>query len=447
VSDLLSIGASGVRAYQGALTTTSENIANAGTEGYVRRSAEQSELRAAGSSLLHGRSLTGNGVVLTGVSRAGDQFRSAEVRGATADLARSEAGIVWLERIEGGLTAGRLDERLASFFNSAQALAVDPSAAAPRAVMLEQASALAASFRATGAAIDTAEADLVTQTQLAMGEVNALSEALARVNAGLARAGQGSSASVSLMDERDRLLDAMSGLVDISASFDAAGRATVRAGGSGGPVLVAGDSASTMSFGRNAEGAMQFVVHRQGDATIVAANGGRLAGLADGSLRIADARAAIDTLAADLMAGVNAVQAGGEDADGNPGAPMFAGDRAATMTLALSDPRGIAAAAPGTGVRGNGNLTALAALRETGGFEARLTDRVSGNAAAIAGRRDVAAAQSAIRGGAVASRDNATGVNLDEEAVNLMRFQQAYQASSRVIQVARDTLQTILDIR
>jgi flagellar hook-associated protein 1 FlgK len=40
-----------------------------------------------------------------------------------------------------------------------------------------------------------------------------------------------------------------------------------------------------------------------------------------------------------------------------------------------------------------------------------------------------------------------TGVNLDSEAVELMRYQQAYQASSRVIQIARDTLQTILDIR
>lgn len=447
MSDLLSIGASGVRAYQGALATTSENIANAGTDGYVRRTAQQAELRASGSSLLNARSLTGNGVVVTGVGRAGDMFRSAEVRGATADLARSEAGIVWLERIEGGLTAGRLDERLASFFNSAQALGADPSAAAPRAVMLEQASALAASFRATGSAIETAEADLVSQTQLAMGEINALSEAMAKVNAGLARAGQGSSASAALMDERDRLLEAMSGLVDVSTSFDAAGRATVRAGGSGGPVLVAGDIAGMMSFGRNIDGAMQFVVNRQGETTIVGANGGRLAGLADGSIRVAEARAEINALAADMIAGMNAVQAGGEDQDGAPGAAMFAGDSAATMTLVMADPRGIAAAAPGGGARDNRNLTAFAELRQAGGFEMRLTDRISGNAASIAGRRDVAGALSAIRSGAVASRDNATGVNLDEEAVNLMRFQQAYQASGRVIQIARDTLQTILDIR
>ena len=47
----------------------------------------------------------------------------------------------------------------------------------------------------------------------------------------------------------------------------------------------------------------------------------------------------------------------------------------------------------------------------------------------------------------MAARDSVQGVNLDEEAVDLIRFQQAYQASSRVIQVSREILQSILDIR
>ena len=56
-------------------------------------------------------------------------------------------------------------------------------------------------------------------------------------------------------------------------------------------------------------------------------------------------------------------------------------------------------------------------------------------------------AQSAIRDSAISARNAASGVNIDEEAVDLLRFQQAYQASSRVIQTARDILQTILEIR
>ncbi|MEO7169165.1 MAG: flagellar basal body rod C-terminal domain-containing protein, partial [Sphingomonas sp.] len=99
------------------------------------------------------------------------------------------------------------------------------------------------------------------------------------------------------------------------------------------------------------------------------------------------------------------------------------------------------------GTRDNSNLKALSTLRSSAGFEGKTTALISGNAATLASRQQVAQAQSAIRDGAVAARDAVSGVNLDSEAVDLMRFQQAYQASSRVIQVARETLQSILDIR
>jgi flagellar hook-associated protein 1 FlgK len=68
-------------------------------------------------------------------------------------------------------------------------------------------------------------------------------------------------------------------------------------------------------------------------------------------------------------------------------------------------------------------------------------------ALALAGRNSIVDAQTSIRDAAVSARDSVSGVNIDEEAVDLMRFQQAYQASARVIQVARETLQSILDIR
>ena len=89
----------------------------------------------------------------------------------------------------------------------------------------------------------------------------------------------------------------------------------------------------------------------------------------------------------------------------------------------------------------------VAALRTNGAFESRVVDMTTTNAAALAQRKSVADAQQTIRDNAVFSRDALSGVDLDTEAVDLMRFQQAYSAASRVIQVARDTIQSILDIR
>jgi flagellar hook-associated protein 1 FlgK len=127
---------------------------------------------------------------------------------------------------------------------------------------------------------------------------------------------------------------------------------------------------------------------------------------------------------------------------------MFAtGGTPTDISVALADGRGIAAASATGGKRDASNLTALQGARSSGGFETRTTTLIAGNAAALEQRKVVADAQGAIRDGAVSSFASASGVDLDSEAVDLLRFQQAYQASSRVIQTARDTLQTILDLR
>ena len=123
MSDLLSIGASGVRAYQSALTTTSDNIANAGTPGYVRRTTSLAEI-GVGSAV----QLTGSGVTVAGIARAADPFRSADVRQTTSDVSRSDSGIVWMERIEDALGSRALTTRMTAFFNAATTLSSDPSA-------------------------------------------------------------------------------------------------------------------------------------------------------------------------------------------------------------------------------------------------------------------------------------------------------------------------------
>ncbi len=443
MTDMLSIGASGVRAYQTALTTTSENIANAGTAGYSRRIASTREVAAPGDA--SGRTLNGLGVTVSGVTRTGSDLRNAEVRSAGSDLARSEAGVVWLGRVESALTTNKLDERMTAFFNAATALAADPSASAPRATFLQAAATLAHSFTATATAIEGGLADLDGTADAAVTDLNSLTAGLAKVNSALGRTAQNSSGQAALLDERDRLLDSMAALTDVSASFDAAGRATVRAGG-GGPLLVQGDQAAIATYARS-EGAVSFAVYGIEGSQALSPSGGALAGLAEGATRLADAKAALDTLATEFAVGVNAVQASGDDLNGASGSAMFAATGARDFQLVLTDPRGIAAAATGGGERDNGNLTALATLRRDEGFESQVTTLTTGNASALAGRRAIAEVQSTIRSNAVAARDSVSGVNVDEEAVDLIRFQQAYQASSRVIQVARETLQTLFDIR
>ena len=448
MSDLLSIGASGVRAYQTALSTVSENIANTGTVGYTRRTTTLAEVSSVNGGINARNSATGSGVVVVGVGRSADAYRSQAVRSAGTDLGKTETSVAWMSRIESSLGDNKLGDRLTSFFGSAQTLSADPTSVPARAVMLEAAKTAAEAFAATGKALDTAATELDSSATQAVQSLNALGTALAKVNDGLARTQPGSSSAAQLADQRDQLLDQMSTLTDVSTAFDDLGRATVRLGSATGTVFVAGNESGQASFARNDEGAVQFAVTRGGVTSDLSPTGGALAGMADGAQRIAAARESLNGIASDFTAQVNAVQSQGRDLDGNPGAALFAtGTSPTDISVSLTDPRGIAAAGATGGVRDASNLSALQAVRTSGGFETRTTMLVAGNAAALEQRKTVADAQGAIRDGAVASLASSSGVDLDSEAVDLLRFQQAYQASSRVIQTARDTFQTILDLR
>ena len=107
MSDLLSIGASGVRAYQTALTAVGENIANVGTDGYSRRTVTMREVVPA-AGLAANKVSAGSGVAVAGIARATDVYASAAVRAATADLSRTTTGATWLTRIESAMTASTL---------------------------------------------------------------------------------------------------------------------------------------------------------------------------------------------------------------------------------------------------------------------------------------------------------------------------------------------------
>ncbi len=121
--------------------------------------------------------------------------------------------------------------------------------------------------------------------------------------------------------------------------------------------------------------------------------------------------------------------------------------------VAVSDPRGIAAngTADPAAVGDSGNALALADL-QTGrpllGGTASFSD-VYGSLVAEVGTRaresnDSAAVQASLASQADAARQSISGVNLDEEAANLVRFQQAYQAAAQVISVADTLFETLL---
>lgn len=447
MSDLLSIGASGVRAYQTALSTVGENIANTGVTGYSRRSVTLNEI-AAGQQTSAVKTDAGMGVAIGGIARSSDAYATASLRAAGSDLARTTTGSAWLTRIQSALTGDQVTARMTSFFAAASSLAAEPNSTALRANMLGTATSAAAAFTATGNAFDQIQADFDQAASSDADTMSSLATSLARVNDGLGRTQPGSAAAAQLTDQRDQLLSKMSDIATVSSTTDALGRAMVKLGGSNGATIVSLNTAGSVGYQRNASGAVAFTVLYDGVSTNLATDGGSIAGLVDGAQKIAAARSSFNAIAKNFTKTVNDVQQAGDDLEANDGQPMFDSDPddPTSITVALKDGSGIAAAGRDKGERDASNLADLQAKRVSRGFEANTTGLITDTAAAITQKSTIVDAQTSIRDGAATAVSNATGVSLDSEAVDLMRFQQAYSASSRVIQVARECFQSIIGI-
>ncbi len=443
-SDLLTIASSGARAARAALDVTAQNIANASSEGYVRRTSLLAEVaypspvgQAGGTSL--------SGVRLAGVERNADLFRLAEVRRTTADSMRANAELNGLENIQASIENARIYEALVDFEAGLEELTADPTNLSLRASVLENAQTLARSFNVASTSLDAVRESLHFDAAASIEEVNLYARELAQINLRLARAQNGSSDQSALLDQRDLMLQKISERADISVTIAPDQTVEVRLGTGGSVPLVQGGTASSLSSSVAADGTLTFAV----GASAVTLSGGNLAGRAQALTHVRDFRDDLNSMAANFISVVNTVQTGGAALDGTPGEPFFSGTGANDIAVALSSPSGIATAPSGAGAgsRDPGNLTALRNALSAGEMAEQLNAVIFAVSSKVSGLATTRDALDAIASSASIALQSQAGVDLDQEAVNLIRFQQAFQASGRAMQVASDIFDTLLSIR
>jgi flagellar hook-associated protein 1 FlgK len=443
-SDLLSIAKSGARAARIALDVTAQNIANASSEGYVRRTVQLEELAAAGG---YGRigDVSLSGVRLDKVVRNADAFRQAEVRRTGADFARSTAELAGLQNIEAAVEQSNLFASIVDFEGALQRLESDPVSNSLRAASIESARTMARTFNLAASGLEAVGENLRFEAGDGVDQVNLLSSELARVNLRLVRAADQSSDQTALLDRRDLLLEQLSEHVDVTTSFNPDHTVDVRLGGTSGPLLVTGGTSDTLAMTTAADGTISFDL----GGTAISPVGGSLAGKAQALAKLVDVRTELDDLANSAIATINAAQAAGVDINGAAGQPMLTGTGAADIALAFEDGSLIATAPAGAGAnsRDTGNLSAMRAALASADPAGRADALLFDISSTVAGRAVTRDALSSIAGSARIALQSQAGVDLDEEAVNLIRYQQAFEASGRVMQVASDLFDTLLGIR
>jgi len=460
---ILNIGTSALTTAQTALSTTSNNISNVNTEGYSRQRADQ----VTRPSNYEGGFYLGAGVTVSSVERIYDSFLANQVRSYTSQEAQQSSFLSYSRQVDNMLGSAELgiNEGLGAFFGAIQEVANDPTSVSARQVMLTQGELLANRFNTMDGQLTQLERNIDNDIAVAVDDINNITRGIAELNQAILEAeGSASGADPNdLLDKRDQLINQLSEFVSVTTVQQSNGTVNVFIGSGQG--LVVGSSQvdlTTLSDSSFDPPRLNIGFGPSSQDITSQVTGGSLGGALQFRTQIIDdTRAELDLLAQSLVTAFNTAHGNGFDMDGNAGGNFFdptaitAGD----INVVITDPRAIAASSGvNTGPGNNENALALADLQtdssvvQVSAGPPAVTRSLSDQYAVIVS--DVATrtrqaevsqqTQQALLQQTRQRFDSVSGVNLDEEAANLIKYQQAYQAASQIIVVSNTIFESLI---
>jgi flagellar hook-associated protein 1 len=419
-----------------ALDVTGQNISNANTPGYVRQRAELAEAGPVpGVAALYATQHADSTVTVSGTSRLNDpviDMRARSEHGRNGYLQTAAGTLAGVESLFNEPSDNGLAEQLNDFWNSWAAVANNPGDSAARNVVLQKAGAVAGTLNEASAALGRLSQSLTDQANATVVQINTATSQLAQLNSAIAVGTATGATDNQLLDQRDSLLMQLSDLAGAQATLNPDGTATVSIGGQN---VVNSTTATAVSVNPS----NQLLV----GATVAGPAGGMLQGLLDGlTTTLPSYSNQLDAVAAALASTTNAAQAGGYDLAGNPGGPLFAG----TISVAVTDPTKLAASGtPGGNLDGSVALAMSNLGNSTTGADAGYRTRIGTLATDSQRAGQQATVQQSVTDSVDALVQSSSGVSIDEETTNLLTYQRAYQASSRVLTTVDETLDVLIN--
>jgi flagellar hook-associated protein 1 FlgK len=456
IPGLLSIGSKALMAQQKGINVTGNNIANINTPGYSRQRLNMSS----DVPIMTGNGLMGSGVTANKVERVYQRFLGVQINNETQSLGQWEAYKDALERVEmifdesGGYG---LNQVMSEFWNAWQDLTNNPAGSVERTVLVAKSEMLTATFSKNYEDLKKFQRDIDWNIEGAVEEINRLSESLVQLNQKIIQVESGGHMANDYRDQRDFVLKKLSELIDIDSFEDANGGVTVSVGS--GQALVEGTHTYKLSTQPNASGHKDLTwLDSSGNPVIITNNisKGKLKGWLDArDVDIENSLKKLDILAQNLMTEVNSLHATGFGLDGSTGNDFFTGTALTTgiqVNPLIANDTNLIAAAEGIDKPGdNGNAIAIANLQEaltmngnTTPFGAYYDSMVSAAGLAVQQATSYYDHQSQMVLQVENYRESISGVSIDEEAVNLIKYQNAYQAAAKLITTADEMMETVM---
>jgi flagellar hook-associated protein 1 FlgK len=455
---VLNIGTSALLLQQRAINVTGNNIANVNTPGYSRQ-----RLNVAANAPVD--SITGpigTGVHSGAVERIYDRFLGLQLNNQNANLGRWEAQKGMLERVEAVFDESGgygLNQALSDFWNAWQDLSLNPSGPIERSVAAATSEILADTIRQKYGELEQLQEDIDEALEGAVDDINRLTAHIADLNQKIAAIEAGGDPANDFRDSRDLALKQLSEIIDIKSFEDATGRVVVSVG-SGKPLVESGNTWQ-LSVQTNTDGHTD-IFWPDIDGGWVNISGEITAGKVGGWLQTRDTKIAayqsdLDALAQALMDEVNTLHASGYGLDGTTGTDLFTGAGAVDMAVnpaVLNDLNLIAASTTAAGVPGNAeNAIAINALRtgltmngNTATFDDAADALVSRVGYDVQTTKANAGHQADMMTYLENYRESVSGVSLDEEMVNLVKFQAAYDAAAKMISMTDEMLDSLMNM-
>lgn len=473
----LEIGKRALVANQRGLEVTSNNVANVNTPGYAR----QQLLLRPGESIPIGNTTIGIGVLTNGIRQFRDQLIERDVRSYTATKSHYHSDATILQRIEQALGEPgdqTIQTAMQRFFDAASQLAANPSRMANRQLFVARAADLAASFNRTSAALEQLRQSTFDRAAQNVERINQLLSSLAtinrRINATLDSSGQ---PAPSLLDQQNQTLQELSQYLDIAVTRDATGSVRVT---SSGMMLVSLETSLTVRLQKSPDtttggSVLRLIVQNSNGTTIgtLQPHTGELASLTQHYNETLNPNATgtnfsiareLNKLAQAFADRVNTIASTGYGLNDTgatpPGRALFVAQSGSTITAAtisinpalLDDPAAVPTSSMPNTPGNSDTIAAIAALASDGTFLDAMTPE--GYYGAILARLAQEGARSndrlsiatTVLQQVTAERESLSGVNLDEEATNLITYQRAFEAAARVVAVTSDMLATLVNL-
>jgi flagellar hook-associated protein 1 FlgK len=472
INNLLNIATSGVTMARVAMEVTSENIANVNTPGYSR---QKTIFETAPVTTANGFPL-GTGVQLATVQRSHDDLLQLQLVKGNSEYGESETKQTALSQIEpffNEVTNNGLGQAVENFFNSWQDLSVTPQGSAERQAVLSRTQVLVDTFHQMNTNLNDSLSSADRTLEGITADITDKAKSIASLNEQILQTERLGGNANELRDQRDYLTQELAKKVGVSYSEQSDGTLTVTL--PGGEPLVQGNTFATLSTEVDAGTGLNKIMLTPPDggasSDVTATIGGTDNGLGEigGTLQVRDEivpgyLAKLDEMARQLVTNVNNQHSAGYGLDGTQN-DFFDPSKITSADIALNSSlttdKIAAAGQDPTVVSGPGDnrsAFALAQLKSTSfsftvdgnTTSATMSSFYNGFVSSVGidtqnAGNSTAQSESYLRQ-LNALRESNSGVSLDEEMANLIKYQRAFEASAKVINTASQMLDTVMGL-